>query len=173
MKLIKLAVSIIISSAVLTGAYALAIKATIDPSELAVGGRPLGLARAYVGMADDVYSIFQNPAGLSRGKNWQVASMYANLMQAVDYSMFGVSSSMNKESVGLAYVRAAISGSRLTKRDPITDRIVPDGDKAISYMSSVWFFTYSVEPQKYFAHPFFQNLSLGLSAKIFDQSLIF
>jgi hypothetical protein len=156
---------------VLAGAQAVAIKATIDPSELAAGSRPLGMGRAYVGVADDIYAVYQNAAGLSYTRNWQVASMYSSLLSLVDYRLLGFSSSMSREAVGISYINAAISGSQVTKRDPVTDRIVPDGDQAISYTSSVWFLTYALQPSKYFSHPFFKNMSLGVNFKIFDQAL--
>lgn len=171
MKLVRFFVAILISTLVLTGAHAQAIKATIDPSELAVGSRPLALGRAYVGIADDVYSIYSNVAGLARIKNWQVASMYANLISEVDYSLIGFASPLSREAIGISYLKSAVSGSIITKRDPVTDRIVPDGDLAIGYTSAVWFFSYAVSPAKYFALPFFEDLSLGFNFKVFQQSL--
>jgi S-layer homology domain len=171
LKLIRFFVFLLFSALVLTGAHAQAINAIIDPSELAVGGRPLALGRAYVGMANDVYSIFQNVAGLTEINDWQVTSMYADVIQEVGYSLIGIGSSLSQEALGLAYIRAEVSGSRFTKRDPVTGRIVPDGDGAIGYRSGVWFLSYAVEPKKYFSHPFFKDLALGVNVKIFEQAL--
>jgi len=149
-------------------AFPQSLKATIDPSELAAGARPLGLGRAYVGMADDAYSLFQNPAGLARTKSWQAASMYSKLIEEVDYNLFGFTYPLSRECLGLGYVKAAVGGSLLSRRDPVTDRIVPIGG-AIGYNSSVTFFSYSAALVKYF--PFLNNYYFGGSLKLFNQSL--
>jgi hypothetical protein len=150
---------------------AAALKATIDPSELAAGTRPLGLGRAYVGAADDVYSMFQNPAGLAQIKTWQVGSMYSKLIEEVDYHLLAVSNPLSREAVGLGYIKASVGGSLLSKRDPVTDRIVPVGAGAIGYTSSVWFLSYAVSPDKYLPWPILKNVRLGSSLKIFHQAL--
>jgi len=144
------------------------IKATIDPSELAAGARPLGLGRAYVGMADDAYSLFQNPAGLAGTKSWQAASLYSKLIEEVDYNLFGFTYPLSRECLGLGYVKAAVGGSLLSRRDPVTDRIVPIGG-AIGYVSSVTFFSYSLALGKHF--PFLNNYYLGGNLKLFNQAL--
>ena len=36
-----------------------------DPSSVGVGARPLGMGKAYTGLADDISSIFLNPSGLA------------------------------------------------------------------------------------------------------------
>ena len=139
-----------------------ALKATIDPSELAVGARPLGLGRAYVALADDVSAIFQNPAGLARLKEWHLTSMYTNLFGEIQYNQIGGVLSLGQDAIGFGYVGASISGSLLARRDPVTNRIVPIGG-AIGYSSSVIFLSGATHR--------FENLSLGASLKIFGQSL--
>ena len=37
--------------------------AALDLTEIGVGARPLGMGKAYVGLADDASAIFFNPAG--------------------------------------------------------------------------------------------------------------
>jgi hypothetical protein len=153
--------------------YAAAPKATIDPSELAAGSRPLGLGRAYVGLADDAYSVFQNPAGLARIRDWQLASMYSRVIEEVDYHLLGTVHPMGYEAVGVGYLKAAVGGSLFSRRDPVTDRIVPDPDAegAMGYNSEVLFFSYALFPEKYFTQPFLKNVSVGVNLKIFNQSL--
>ncbi|MFH1347631.1 MAG: S-layer homology domain-containing protein [Candidatus Margulisiibacteriota bacterium] len=139
-----------------------ALKATIDPSELAVGARPLGVGRAYVALADDVSTIFQNPAGLARIKEWHLTSMYTSLFGEVQYNQVGGMLSLGKDAIGFGYVGASIGGSLLVQRDPVTNRIVPIGG-AIGYSSSVVFLSGATQR--------IENLSLGGSLKIFGQSL--
>jgi len=131
----------------------------------------LGLGRAYVAVADDAYAIFQNPAGLARIAQLQITSMYCKLIDEVDYALLGAAHPLNREALGVSFVRASVGGSLLSKRDPVTDRIVPDGEGAIGYASSVAFLTYSLAPEKYSSAAFFKNLYLGTSLKIFSQSL--
>jgi hypothetical protein len=171
MKMVRYSVCLLLLALLFSGGQALAIKASIDPSEIAVGSRPLALGRAYTGMANDVCSLFQNTAGITKIRDWQLTTMYSNLLQEVNYSLLGFGKSLSREALGMAFLKADISGSQLTTRDPVTGRIVPDGDGAIGYTSSVWFFSYAVDPEKYFSHPYFKKLSLGASLKIFNQAL--
>ncbi len=156
----------------LSSARAAVIKATVDPSEIAVGARPLGMGRAFVGLANDVYATFQNPSGLVHLREWQLASMYSNLIQEVDYSMIGFGTSFGQEAFGMSYLKAEVEGGPVTTRDPITDRIVPGSEGAMGYMSSVWFLSYATEAGKYLTfHPVFEKVNLGMSVKLFNQTL--
>src|SRR5512140_1736627 len=47
--------------------------------ETAVGGRPTAMGGAYVGLADDVYSIYHNPAGLALMPQAEFAAQYSKL----------------------------------------------------------------------------------------------
>ncbi len=145
-------------------------KATIDPSELATGARPLGMGRAYVAAADDANSVIQNPAGMSGMRDWQFTSMYSKLIEEVDYNLLTGVYPLSNEAVGAGYVKASVGGSLISGRDPATQRVVPIGG-AIGYDSSVLFFSYAVSPIKYFKFPFLKDVSLGASLKIFNQSL--
>ena len=122
-------------------------------------------------MADDAYSIFQNPAGLCRIKKWQLASMYSKLIQEVDYNQLGYGLSLGRDALGVAFIGASVGGSLWSKRDPVTERIVPEGEGAIGYKSEVLFLTYSFYLSKYLTYPQLKNLSIGLNVKMFNQSL--
>lgn len=154
----------LVLTAALSASGALAIKATIDPSELAVGSRSLGLGRAYVALADDVSTLFQNPAGIAALNQWQLTSLAANLLGEIQYAQFGGTLSLGSEAVGIGYVGASIGGSLLSRRDPVTNRIVPTGAGAIGYNSSVILLSGATRRLK--------NLYLGYSLKIFSQELI-
>lgn len=103
--------------------------------------------------------------------NLQAASLYAKLIEEVDYRMLAIANSLSREALGLGYVRASAGGGVVTKRDPVTDRVVPDSEGAIGYTSSVLFFSYAVAPEKYLSYPFLKNLQLGVNLKRFDQAL--
>ena len=50
---------------VLLGAQVACAQAAPDPIRISVGARPLGMGKAFVGLADDVGSIYLNPAGIA------------------------------------------------------------------------------------------------------------
>lgn len=57
------------------------------------GARPIGLGRAYTAVANDVHSIFYNPAGMVHLNNLAITTMYARLYPGVageklHYEMF-------------------------------------------------------------------------------------
>ncbi|MFH1369147.1 MAG: type IX secretion system membrane protein PorP/SprF [Elusimicrobiota bacterium] len=49
-----------------------------------IGGRPTGLGGAYAGLADDVYSIYYNPAGLALMPQSEFAAQYSKLFVGLD-----------------------------------------------------------------------------------------
>lgn len=105
--------------------------------------------------------MFQNPAGLAKTKSWQAVSMYSKLIEEVDYNLLGISFPSKWGCLGLGYVNAAVGGSLLSRRDPVTDRVVPIGG-AIGYTSTVSFISCAAA---------WKDLYLGANLKIFNQSL--
>jgi long-subunit fatty acid transport protein len=61
-----------------------AVYAAIDISDIGVGARPLGLGKAYVGLADDASAIFVNPAGLSQNDRLNLISMSGAMLSDVN-----------------------------------------------------------------------------------------
>ena len=50
------------------GAFAQLQEIGIRPFDVNLGGRPLGMGNAFVGLADDVNSLLYNPGGLAWAK---------------------------------------------------------------------------------------------------------
>jgi len=50
-----------------------------------IGARPAGLGGAYTALSDDVYSIYYNPAGLSRIQRIEFSAQYTKLYVGFDY----------------------------------------------------------------------------------------
>jgi S-layer homology domain len=65
MKKLLLVLSFLLLS---SSAYSLVTDIGIDPLDQSSGARPMSLGGAFVGMSDDVNSIFYNPAGLANAK---------------------------------------------------------------------------------------------------------
>src|SRR5260221_13478775 len=56
-----------------------------------VGARPLGMGRAFTGVADDIDSIYWNPAGLSTYRSNQLAFQYSPLPVAGSFQYLAYS----------------------------------------------------------------------------------
>ena len=52
-------------------------------SDLGAGGRPLGMGHAFTGVADDINSVYYNPAGLMNIKKLECTFMYAPLFMGL------------------------------------------------------------------------------------------
>ncbi|MBZ5496642.1 MAG: S-layer homology domain-containing protein [Acidobacteriia bacterium] len=86
-------------------------QAAPDPIRIATGARPLGMGKAFVGLADDVGSVFLNPAGLANPNRWQVTSMSGKLLDEFSYlSLSGVYPT-NYGNLGFAFVGSSIGGA--------------------------------------------------------------
>ncbi len=55
-----------------------------------IGGRALGMGRAFVGVADDASGVYWNPAGIVGTKRFELSSMYTNLYFDSEYAYFGL-----------------------------------------------------------------------------------
>lgn len=100
--------SILIAVVVLSGmAFASQV---LDPTDIGVGARPLGLGKAFTAIANDGSAIFTNPAGLAQSNSLKVISMSGNLMSEVPYTMVGVSYPVLNGSIGIGYVGLGITG---------------------------------------------------------------
>jgi hypothetical protein len=169
-KFILLALAICAS--LCSSAWAEPMKSAVDPTDMGVGGRPLGMGRAFVGTANDSNSIFLNPAGLPVMKSWQMTSMYSKLLGQIDYTLLGFAHSFSREAVGIGYLRVGIDGSRIiTYRDPYTGRILPTHEGMIGYLSSVAYLTYGASLRRFLSYEFLDDIYLGTSAKVFNQEI--
>jgi len=150
------------------------IKPTTDPTSVGIGARPIGMGNAYVGLADDVNSIFINPAGLADIKSWQVQSMTTRLLNVIDYISLAGTYNTDYGTFGLGYVGANLSGSFVTGLTIISDRgiIIPVVSKeAIDYTSSVVLLSYGTDPKKFLDYGWLDNVRVGLTLKLFTQGL--
>ncbi|MFH1347568.1 MAG: S-layer homology domain-containing protein [Candidatus Margulisiibacteriota bacterium] len=86
-------------------------QAAPDPIRIATGARPLSMGKAFVGLADDVSSIFLNPAGLANPERWQVTSMQGTLLEEFNYLSLSGLYPTRFGNFGLAYVGSSIGGA--------------------------------------------------------------
>jgi|GEM_PF-308468 len=116
--------------------------AAVDPMFIGVGARPLGMAKAYVAVAEDGDTIFINPAGLGKINSAKLTSMYTNLLNDAQYVVLG--GAYPTESLG-AFGGGAVSTS-VTDIRLYSDSFIPDGTG--SYGNHVFFLSYGVALEK-------------------------
>lgn len=98
---------------------------------IGVGGRPLGMGGAFVGIADDVTSGYYNPAGLASINYPQLALMHSEQFgNLVNYDYATVGIPFGKDlSFGLSIMRLAVDGIPDTRNaliDGQTGEIIND-----------------------------------------------
>ncbi|KAF0134057.1 MAG: S-layer protein [Candidatus Saganbacteria bacterium] len=140
----------------------LAFGISSDLSEIGVGARPLGLGKAYVGLASDASALFLNPAGLAVKPAFKFTSMTGKLLQDVNYISLGAANPLNVGMVGFAYINAGIYDIPLTTitRTATEDIITQTG--VVDYSSSIFYLSYS--------RPLFPKMFGGVNLKLFTQS---
>ena len=86
-----------------------------DPMTIGVGARALGMGKAYVGVAEDGDAVFMNPAGLARITNAKLSSMYASVMNDVNYTVIGGAYPYGEKSaIGAGMINSRLSDIPLT-----------------------------------------------------------
>lgn len=151
------------------------IKPTTDPTEIGIGARPVGMGKAYVGLADDINALFLNPSGLANVKSWQLMSMTTRLINVIDYISLAGTYCTDVGTFGLGYVGANIGGSFITGITLIEGHpgiVFPVAtEEEISYSSSVILVGYGSEFKRFFDFGIFNDMSFGATFKLFSQGL--
>lgn len=178
----------LISAVVLVFVASLANAAAIAPdaTRIACGARVLGMGKAFVGLADDVNSIFSNPSGISQIDRWQITSMSGNVMDFNYLTLSGVYPT-NFGNVGLGFSGASIGGAYASKikqgtedtSDPLYE--FDYSQTAMNYYNNVFILSYGGQVEQALQIPllkgfeerlaFMKNLSFGTNLKIFSAGL--
>ena len=96
-------ISIFVFSISASAAYASSVA---DLTEIGVGARPLGMARAFTAVADDGSAIFMNPAGLNSVDELSLISMSGNLINEIPYLVIGGARRTHLGVFGIGYIGA-------------------------------------------------------------------
>ncbi|MDD5382498.1 MAG: PorV/PorQ family protein [Candidatus Margulisbacteria bacterium] len=141
---------------------------TNDPTHISVGARVLGMGKAFVGTADDLNSIFINPAGLSRLDSYQLTSMSGKFVNEINYLDLGAAYPFGGGTVALGYVGSGVGFISPTGTTETIDgtRIIPSTTEGVNYdyNDNVLLLSYGAN--------FLKELSGGATLKIFSQSLV-
>ena len=140
----------------------------------------IGLGRTFVGLSDDVNSMFLNPAGLASLGQWEMTSMSGKFAEEYSYLLInGAYPTERFGTFGVGYVRASTGGVPVTKvlegteADPIY--VIDPSQPAIDYYNSVMFLSWGKElprldiPKLTFLKDI--PISIGASYKMFGTSL--
>lgn len=83
---------------------------SLDPTDIGVGARPLGMGKAFTAVSDDGSAIFTNPAGLAIKDNLKFISMSGYLMTEVPYVVLGISRPLLHGNIAIGYAGFGIDG---------------------------------------------------------------
>lgn len=78
--------------------------------DIGFGARPVGMGFAYVGLADDEYAGYWNPAGLTQMSQFGVSFTHTNQLQLIPYDFFSGAAPLKpigeniKQAVGLTVI---------------------------------------------------------------------
>ncbi|PIR15891.1 MAG: hypothetical protein COV48_11865 [Elusimicrobia bacterium CG11_big_fil_rev_8_21_14_0_20_64_6] len=92
-------------TALITACYPRVVMAAYE--DVGVGARVSGLGQSYTGVADDVYSVYYNPAGLATLDRPELATTYSKLL-------LGLSDGSNPSNSFIAYAHPVAGGRRGT-----------------------------------------------------------
>jgi hypothetical protein len=87
-----------------------------DPLDIGVGARPLGMGKAFAGMAPSSNSLFLNPSGIAGVTGLSVMSMSGKLLQDVNYTTLGFVYPLPLGTLGVGYVSSGSEGFPITRR---------------------------------------------------------
>ena len=145
----------------------------VDPLDAGAGTRALGMGRAFVAAADDINSIFLNPAGLAYTKNWGMTCGISSAVQDTSTANFGMFfSTGSNEAFGFGIVGSGTNNplTAVPTRELSTGRWLPLAvTNPSAYSNSVAILSYGTSMGKYLNVPVINNLSVGLSLKGFFQ----
>lgn len=128
--------------------------------KIAPGARALGMGNAYVGVSDDIYSTYFNPAGITRADgNSQVAFNHSNWLVDVDYDF--AAGSVNIDGLGTLF--ATFSSLRVPQ-DEVRSIEYPEGD------GRTWDASSLVIGVGY-ARSLTDRFSIGFQAKLVQESI--
>jgi len=177
---------LIITVIVALGANLALAQAAPDPIRIATGARPLGMGKAYVGLADDIGSIFLNPAGLANPLRWQVTSMQGSFLDEFSYLSLSGLYPTEIGNFGVAFAGSAIGGALPTTIESTSDPadpiyIVDLTQDPMSYSNNVFILSYGDKLKRILDLPVFgavnerlpglQGVNFGANLKLFMVSL--
>jgi hypothetical protein len=141
-----------------------------DITSLGVGARPLGMGKMFVGLADDISSMYLNPGGLGNLKAGEFLSMSGRFVNQVNYLTLAVSTPTDRGTFAVGYTGAGLGFNipvlNLIEIATGEYRVIPSTNESVdyNYLNQAAAFSYGLRL------PWF-NLSAGTTLKIFSESI--
>jgi len=124
------------------------------------GARAIGMGETYVGVSDDIYAVYYNPAGVAINKgNGQVAFSHTQWLADISYDF--AATSLNLESLGSLFITVT---SLRVPEDKVRTFDYPEGNGQNWDASSVAFGIG-------FARSLTDRFSIGFQAKYIQESI--
>ena len=135
---------------------------TADPMTLSVGARSIGMGKAYVAVAEDAETLFINPAGIGSVNSFKLGSMYANLLDGLEYTVLSGVYPLDGDSgaIGAGIISQTTSGIYLY--DNAGNNLSENG----GYGENMFFISHGFDLGKKFT-PYPKTLYGGYSLKYF------
>lgn len=116
----------------------------LDPSRIGMGARSLGMGRAQAA-AEDLGSIFVNPANAAALTRFSLTSMFTRIMEDVNYSMLGAAFPLREGTAGtlaFSYMGIGVSDIAQTRLDSDSRPVLVD---TFDYSNQLMVFSYAKE----------------------------
>lgn len=167
--------SLLMISFLILGSWSFSLAQAVAPdiTRLTVGARILGMGKAFVGLADDVGSIYTNPAGLGNFTDeWQISSMSGTFMEDFSYLSFAGVYPTKFGNWAFGYANSSIAGGYATRIKPGTEAdpvYEPDlSQPVISNSNNVILLSYGNR----LVHPKLPDETMiGVNVKLFSANL--
>ncbi len=144
-----------------------------DPAMIGTGARTLGLGRAFVAIADDVNTVFYNPAGLGQIDRFQAMSMANSslLLGELKYTTGAFVAPLGFGTFGMGVISKRIEDIPLLSADAVDSNGRPDPDQVAYgyYEENVSLLSYGIDIGTASQFMLLKNLSLGVTLKNFKK----
>lgn len=131
--------------------------------KIAVGARASGMGETFVGVADDVHSIYWNPAGLGQISRSQLSAMHTEWLAGVRYEWVGFAQSLGKWATIATDVAYVHTGDIIRTVELDVGRYATDG--VFDYRNLAY--RIAVGSGKY------KHLRFGAAFHVLQQSVVF
>lgn len=142
-----------------------------DPTKISIGARPFGMGKAYVGLADDINSLFLNPAGLAKIDSFQGMSLSGKFINEVNYLILGAAIPTKQGVFGVGYIGSGFGITTLATT--FESGRVSTTNESLSYSDydTILLFSYASELQSFFDFPIFADFDFGATLKMYSKEL--
>lgn len=128
--------------------------------KIGVGARPAGMGGAFTAVANDVNSIFWNPAGLLSINNNEFIFMHNDWFENINYEYIGYAHKLNKNviGIGVSYVNLGnIDVTQINGLSPVTNLGTTDAKDMLLIFS--------------YAKKFIKKINTGINFKYINETI--